>query len=459
MNREKPKLYSLKVIKGASKHNFFYIDKQQLALFGFERGQKLSLQIGFTELAVEVAELQHDAPLTTLYLSEATFAGLTHYHGEQLWLALLSQNKMILGPTMAITVSASTWKNIDKIYAIKKRALLALEKGIFFYCFHLSKVDLDNNLLEAYYFDPHQYKFIKKFLPFPQVLYHRASFPFPYYAKQADPDNIYYKLWANPRIQKINTTYGFDKWTAYQALSNSRETGNFQPETVLLSRAAIEQFLSKYPSCYLKNIYGRGGRQILQVKKDGLTYSCKTGGNKVRHWHFEDQNELFPFLREKLGENLILQQGITLARLDNRPFDIRVLVQKNMNAEWVITALSFRVAATEAVVTNVAAGATEIALAPGDNLLGCGLSLDTLKDFTLKTLAALEAFYGSLGEVGLDIGLDNDGRPWLFEANSQPSSRGYKEAATAELCDQIFGLPLDYAKYLARRMFKELDAK
>ncbi len=459
MNRGKPELFDLKLMAEASRHNYLYLDNRQLALLGYKPGQKLSLQAGFTKLAVEVTEIKHNASLTTLHLSEKAFAELAYYHGEQLWLVLLCRNKMVLGPTMAISVSASTWKNIDKVYAIKKRALLALEKGIFFYCFHLSKVDLGKNLLEAYYLDPHNHKWIKAFLPFPQVLYHRSSFPFPYYARQTNPNNVYYKLWANPQIQKINSTYGFDKWSVYQALTNFGETANFQPETMLLSRAALKQFLNKYSFCYVKNIYGRGGKQVFQVKKDGRTYSCKAGGNKLSQWDFEDLDELMLYLRQKLGDNLILQEGITLARIDGRPFDIRVLVQKNMDAKWVITALSFRVAAAEAIVTNVAAGAVEIALAPGDNPLGCGLSLAALQNFSFKTLTALEAFYGNMGEVGLDLGLDKNGTPWLFEANSQPSSRGYKEAAPAELCDQIFGLSLDYGRYLAKRLFKEWDVK
>ena len=450
-------LFFLKMVDRPSKHKLLYLGKQQLALLGFTPGQKLSLHVGFNKLAVEVAELHHEASLATLYLSGAAFTELIHYHGGSLWLVFLSPKKMILGPTLAITVSSNTWKKIDKIYAIKKRALLALEKGIFFYCFHMSKVDLKSDLVEAYYLNPHKLQWMKALLPFPQVLYHRSTYPFDLYAKQTDTNNVYHKIWANPTIQKINNTYRFDKWSVYQALTSFHETSTIQPETTLLSQSALKQFLNNFTFCYVKNIYGRGGKQVFQVKKEEAAYSCKAGGKKLRQWQFESLSKLYFFLREGLGEDLILQEGVPVARLNNRPFDIRVLVQKNINAEWVITALSFRVAAAEAVVTNVAAGAKEIALAPGDNLLGSGLAMDSLKNFTLKTLSALEAFYGRLGEVGLDVGLDKDGRLWLFEANSKPSSRGYKEAASEDLCNQIFGIPLDYAKYLARSLFKKLE--
>lgn len=441
-------LYSLKILETQSSSRKLYLSKRQLEHFGLYWDQELTLQIGFTKMIVQVAERAMDHSSSTLYVSTKVLTDIIHYNGEPLWLAFLSKDKIVLGPTVGITVSSYTWKNIDKMYAINKRALLALEKGLLFYCFHLNSVDLENKLVEAYILNPNSLKWDKKVLPLPQIVYHRSNFPIEHDAK------LYDYLWQNPAITHINSTLYFDKWNVYQALASSKETSKFQPETKLLSQLSLERFINKYKCCYIKNIYGRCGKQVLRLERGGKYFVCKAGGNRVKTWNFVSSKKVYRFLKEKLGKNLIIQQGISLARLNDRPFDIRVLVQKNFDAEWIITALSFRVAHTNAAVTNCAAGAKEICLAPGDNLLGTNLSMEQLENFTKKTMDALETSYGALGEVGLDIGLDFKGKIWLIEANSQPSSRGYDEAATEQLNNQILGLPLDYAKYLARQSFK-----
>lgn len=437
-----PELYKLAVLDQEPQEKLLFLNVIQLEHFGLIWGQSLKLQIGFTSQEVRVAEQNIDLEQDTLYLSSAAFSSLMHYNGESLWL-ILSNDKILLGPTIGITVSYDTWRRIDKVYAITKRAFLALEKGLFFYCFHFSKLDPNTNLVQAYFLNPRNFNWEKKLLPLPQILYHRSTLP--------------NGLGINPTIQRINTTYSFDKWNVYQALANNEKTHYFQPETKLLSQIALNQFLEKFRICYVKNIYGRGGKQVFRLEKSGEHFICTTGGNKVKRWEFTDLVTLHHFLRKKLGADLIVQEGISLARLDNRPFDIRVLVQKNINADWIISALSLRIANQNAVVTNCAAGAKEICLAPVDNLLDTGLSKELLENFVIKTLLALEKYYGPLGEVGLDIGLDAKGRIWLIEANSQPSSRGYKEAASEEICNDIFGLPLDYAKYLVRRSYTELE--
>ena len=124
---------------------------------------------------------------------------------------------------------------------------------------------------------------------------------------------------------------------------------------------------------------------------------------------------------------------------------------KNINGQWHLTAVS-TVAKPQAIVTNVAQGAKEVVLTPPDKLPW--LSWEKLWEYSLKSLASLERKFGPLGEVGLDIALDMEGRLWLLEANSHPSSKGYLEAAPKEVCNQIFGLPLDYAKYLVHNKYK-----
>jgi hypothetical protein len=443
-------LFTLKELKQESHKKQLFLNDYQLKMLNLTPGKTLALKVGVTEFTVEVEKQMTHSSQTVLYLSSAAYSELPFYQGESLRLVFLSSSKLFLGPSLGLTVPKDIGKYINKISAFKKRAVLALEKGMFLYCFHLDSVDWKNNLVNAYCFNPTSSMWQKKTMPVPQVIDDRGSYPGP---KTVEG---YPHQGKNHTIQWINTTRTFGKWETYQALTFFKETTKYLPVTTLLTLSTLEQFLKKYKYSFIKHNYGRNGLKVLRIEKAEKHYLCKTGGSVVKSWRFAKLAQLFSFLCETLGKNLILQQGIFLAQIGDSPFDMRILVQKNSNSEWTISALNFRIAKPGAIVTNFAAGAKDVFLSPGEELLHAGLSWESLKYFTLQTVYAMETFFGSLGEIGLDVGLDRDGKLWLIEANSRPSSIAYRKATT-EASNQIFGLPLEYASSLVRRLYNNFE--
>ncbi|MBS4022848.1 MAG: YheC/YheD family protein [Dethiobacter sp.] len=442
------KLYTLKVLPEKTSEKHIYLSDYQLCKFGFTLEQNLILQVGYNQLAVEVAQYNINSDLSTLYLSDTAFIDLTYYQGEALSLILVSNNKLVLGATLGLTISKNAFIKIDKSAIIKKRALLALEKGIFLYSFNLKTVDWEKNLVIAYCLNPINKEWVKKTIPVPQIIYDRASFPGPKtiigYKQRGKVKNI---LW-------VNSTRTFGKWETFQALKSIETTKNYVPETTLLTLSNLTKLLKKYEYCFIKGNYGRNGSQVFRAEKRKNYYLLKSGGDVVKTHKFLSLDQLYTYIRKGLGKETILQQGIYLANIGNCPFDMRILVQKNILNEWIISALNFRIAKPGAIVTNFAAGARDAFLAPGENLLHPNLSWEKIKDITFKVVNAMEVSFGILGEIGLDVALDNNNKLWLLEANSRPSGVAYREAP-AEACKQIFGLPLDYSKYLTKRMLHE----
>lgn len=430
-------LYSVRNHPRAIEGSRLFLNKEQLSKFDYSIGQKLELVVGFTKLPVKIREQNFDNSLTTFYLSQNSFNKLTYYQGEAFCLTFFSPTIMVLGATLAMTTS-KTWSKISKSTVLKERALLAVDKGIVFYCVGQHSLDLENGLIEAYALDIKKNLWVKRRLPLPQVFYTRSFFP------RKDFPN---KLW-------INSVPYFDKWNNYQAIVSCPKTASFQPPTALLSLDNLAAFLLQYDFVFIKNIYGRCGRQVVRVEKKGKYFICKSGGKKIKGHKLPSLNKLYKYLQSTLGPDLIIQQGISLQRLNNHPFDMRILVQKNIHGHWHLTAVSLRIAQPQAIVTNVAQGAKEVVLTPPDKLPSPELSWEKLTEFSLQSLNSLEKNLGTLGEVGLDVALDMDGRLWLLEANSKPSSRGYLETAPKDVCNQIFGLPLDYAKYLVHNKYK-----
>lgn len=451
MKQFEPLLFTLKVLPHGPGKKLLFLNNYQLEMFNLAPGQFLTLQVGITESLVEVEtapRMISPSPFV-LYISRTVFNDFPYYQGEPLKPVILSDRKLVLGPAVGFTVSRSSWKNMDKCDAIKKRALLALKKGILFYCFRLSRVDWNNNLVEAYCLNPGSGQWVKKTLPVPQVIYDRGVKPGPKTVKGFSKRGIV------QNIQWINSTRTFGKWETFLALKSFRETAGYFPETALLTLSKLAEFLKKYDCCFVKSNYGRGGRKVFRIEKREKYYLCKKGGSVIKSWKFTKLEKACSFLRKKLGRNLVLQQGILLARVGDSPFDMRILVQKDTDNNWAISALNFRIARPGAVVTNFAAGSRDVLVTPGENLIHAGLSWDTLQHFCLQTVKSMECYFGSLGEIGLDAALDKDKRLWLLEANSRPSSIAYRNASV-KAGSQIFGLPLDYACYLVKQHHKHL---
>ncbi|NLM45980.1 MAG: YheC/YheD family protein [Firmicutes bacterium] len=225
------------------------------------------------------------------------------------------------------------------------------------------------------------------------------------------------------------------------------------PETAELTSEALAFFLDKYPFCYLKSNYGSYGAEVVRVEKTKAGYVCRAGGCRIKEWSFDDLASLYAFAGSYLGANAIVQQGIKLATINGRIFDLRILVLKDHSGCWQVPAISFRIARPGAVVTNVMSGADEILVGPQDPLPYQGVSWASLVAFAGNVALALEACFGLHGEIGLDVGIDKQGRLWVIEANSKPNTAGYEQLAPAEVSSLVYSLPLEYAKFLAQRMY------
>lgn len=444
-------LYSIKLWEQDWPQRIIYLNPQQMKTLMFEPGQLITLQVGFSSVEVEIRIQEADLSFNTMYLSGKAFYDLPYYHGENISLIMVSDCDLVLNPTVGMTISVDSRDYIEESYEIKKTALLALEKGIFLYFFSLDRIDWKRELVLAHYLKADK-KWDKKYLPFPQVLYDLATFPFDQ-EKRLEAKEANRRLRQDHHLLVINSMRSLGKWQTCNALTFFEGTKQFVPETTLLSTSDLKYFLDKYNFTFAKSNYGSFGEEVLRLEQTENSYLCRTGGVKVKEWVFYNITNLYEFLLEELGADTILQNDIALAKLNDRIFDMRVLCQKDISGQWNITAINFRVAPAGGVITNHSAGADEVLVVPGDKLPHPDLSWESITCFTKKILLALEAVFGTMGEIGLDVGLDMQGKLWLIEANSKPNTIGYRELTTEDIYSQVYGRPLDYAKFLVKQMF------
>ena len=125
----------------------------------------------------------------------------------------------------------------------------------------------------------------------------------------------------------------------------------------------------------------------------------------------------------------LIQQGIALIKYKQRPFDLRILTQKNLENQWETTGIIGRVASPYKIVTNVHNGGEDLTY---EELMIFHLNHEKMKVLKKelyvlgeKVAAQLEKTFPHLKEIGLDVGLDSNYYPWIIEVNTKPALYGF----------------------------------
>ncbi len=216
------------------------------------------------------------------------------------------------------------------------------------------------------------------------------------------------------------------KWRLWKLFWSDAAIRPYLPATRPFSDHALETMLNRYGSVYVKPIAGARGQGVMRTYRRQQAYGL----------HFEARNPLsmasLPSLTREIhrlagSRTLIVQQDVRLLRVHGRPFDIRVMMQKNREFRWTCTGICAKVAGPHSAITNVArshGAVMSLADALRESQGWSALAIQTLQR-RLERLgfAACRRFerYQPYAEIGLDVGVDRTGHLWLLEENTGPS--------------------------------------
>ncbi|WP_128894680.1 YheC/YheD family endospore coat-associated protein [Longirhabdus pacifica] len=295
------------------------------------------------------------------------------------------------------------------------------------YVVPLEHVKLEEEFIQAYGYNRETNKWVEKNIPLPLVLYNRI----PLREDEMNP-KVKAKIKAimqHAPIQFFNP-YFFNKWTLRKWLLKSNITKRFIPETKRLTeKTNLRRWLSRHKSIYLKPASGKAGAGIMKINKQKppkrykLTVQANASSQCFQYITSKKLKEKVLSISE--NEKYIIQQGIDLLTNNNRPFDLRLLAQKNILGEWEITGMGARIAGSSSITTHVPRGGS---IGDPSKLISSFYTkkraekiISRSKRVALVITKQIEkCSKHSLGEMSLDLGLDINGKVWFFEANSKP---------------------------------------
>lgn len=148
-----------------------------------------------------------------------------------------------------------------------------------------------------------------------------------------------------------------------------------------------------------------------------------------------------------------LQAGIALCEDGGHRVDLRVVVQRDGEGRWQVPGMAAKRAKRGKFLTNVARGAS---VHVPRELLGrifgerrASEILEECASLGLLAAQALTARYPRFADLGLDVGVDREGKPYLIEVNRRDLRITLGLSGQREVHKLVYKIPLAYARYVA----------
>ncbi|MBE3595639.1 MAG: YheC/YheD family protein [Hydrogenibacillus sp.] len=231
-----------------------------------------------------------------------------------------------------------------------------------------------------------------------------------------------------------------DKWRQFTLWMRDPELRAHLPAQTLFTAPEALWRLDR-PAVVLKPRAGAFGRGVIAVDlRPPYAVLGRDGHNRPFVRRFEHQEALLQFLRPYLGR-AIVQEKLSLSSSIGTPFDVRVLVQWRAGKDGEEDQQVYdyvRLGVPGGLTANLKGGGTAVRLETAarrlrrPDLLGMRQAIHRLAQRAAEALAA--AFPPQI-EMGMDFGVDRDGRLWLLEANGKPGRMGLLGAHGRETFD------------------------
>ena len=327
-------------------------------------------------------------------------------------------------------------QKVKKAYAC---AAVAKMEGIEFFYFSPGSVKFEEKMIHGYIFE--EGKWIQRKMMFPDVIYNPTSL------KTRKGKKVYRKL--KKMIPYTSHPIG-NKLKVYRKINEIPEFSNYLiPSNVIKDAKEVFTALNAYKKIVIKPLSGNNGVNVIYIERNEDKFNLIKG---IKH-STVDEPELISIIEAHISEKIFLVQPFVYCKTkDGLPFDIRIHVQKNGLGEWGTTLIYPRIGPKDGIISNVSSGGYTGKL---NNFLAKEYGevdydiKKTLEQFASRFPKDFEDTYNKpLDELGIDIGIDENQKIWIYEVNWRPGYgyRGFDAARNI----------IPYAAHLALQKKKEV---
>jgi len=247
----------------------------------------------------------------------------------------------------------------------------------------------------------------------------------------------------------FNKQNRYSKYRIHKLLAKRDSPLYRVPSTFRLSKDRLLRALEAKRALYIKPVKGSVGDGILRLSYKGQDeWTLQSGAGKARRCSTKRAVRLV--MRLVGQKRYLMQEAIALARYDGRPYDLRVTVQRGQDGDWQVTGMFGKVAARGRHVTNVAKGGRVKRVKT--LFAASGFRADAMERHIAAAALDIAEYLGEklagLSDIGLDLGIDREGRIYFIEMNGRDQRIGFKKAGMKDTFYRSYETPLRYANYL-----------
>lgn len=287
------------------------------------------------------------------------------------------------------------------------------------------------------------------YFPPPDVLYNRT---------QATPGTVAVERALRRRFgtRVFNSRIG-SKWRQYRVLRRDPALRTHLPATrPLRGPSDLYVMLRRYGGVYVKPSRGGFGRGVWRIERRRPGYDVRRTDAVGRPHKVAVRSVAAAFAAiRRRRRAFIVQQRLHLIRWKGSIADVRVLMQKDAHGEWQMTGAGVRAGKGGTIVSNLSGGGRAVALSdllreafPGQTERIERLE-EMVQEVAGRVARRLERAARPIGELGIDLAIDRDGRLWFLEANSRTGRSLFHHLDATGLGRLADRRPLEYAAYLA----------
>lgn len=286
--------------------------------------------------------------------------------------------------------------------------------------------------------------FKKRVVPLPKVVHKRGLF------RRASDRRVIKRL-EEERVYLFNPEISWDKYDIYTLLAKEPRLLPHLPKTVSACQESFPWFekqLSEGCEVFVKPRKGSLGLGVARVYRLGPGRYCYES-RRVRKkttlrgvWN----------LALRKGDTCMLQAGIRLMEDEGRRVDFRVPVQRDGENRWRIPGFAAKRAEKLSFLTNLARGGS---VHDGRQMLARNFGdarareiADEMLRISVLAAETLNARHPRLVDFGLDIGVDQQGRPHIIEVNRRDLRVLLERSGQSDANAALYKNPIAYGRYL-----------